>query len=97
MALDQRKAETRAKIMLGGLVVKAGLADMDPATLLGALIQVAAARQAAPAGAEIERLRDIGMSAMKRGTGDGRAAETPEVADRDGPRVDRERTVGATD
>ena len=97
MALDQRKAETRAKIMLGGLVVKAGLADMDPATLLGALIELSAAREAALAGPEMERLRDLGMSAMKRGAGDGRADETPEMADRGGPRVGRERTAGAAD
>ena len=97
MALDQRKAETRAKIMLGGLVVKAGLADMDPARLLGALIEVSAARQASAGGPEMERLRALGMSAMKRGAGDGRAEETPEVADRGGARVDRERAAGGVD
>ena len=32
---DQRKADTRRKIQLGGLVVKAGLASEDTAVLLG--------------------------------------------------------------
>ncbi|HYD63938.1 conjugal transfer protein TraD [Azospirillum sp.] len=36
----QRKAETRRKIQLGGLVIKAGLDGWDEATLLGALLEV---------------------------------------------------------
>ena len=35
--MTERKADTRAKIMLGGLVVKAGLAEEDSAVILGIL------------------------------------------------------------
>jgi hypothetical protein len=38
----KRKRETREKFALGGLVVKAGLADADRAFLLGALLEIAA-------------------------------------------------------
>ena len=41
MVDDRRKQETRKKITLGGLVVKAGLADAPPALLLGALLELA--------------------------------------------------------
>lgn len=37
---EVRKADTRHKIELGGLVVKSGLSDLDRAVLLGALIDV---------------------------------------------------------
>ena len=68
MALDRRKADTRAKINLGGLVVKAGLAEHDPAVLLGLLV-TAADRLNDPA--EVRRLRDIGYAMMlNKGTPD---------------------------
>lgn len=35
--LKKRKAETRYKIQLGGLVIKSGLASFDKALILGAL------------------------------------------------------------
>ena len=38
MPSNKRKLDTRVKIHLGGLLVKAGLADLDPATLYGALL-----------------------------------------------------------
>lgn len=38
---DARRAETRSKIQLGGLVVKAGLGEEDAAFVLGALIYAA--------------------------------------------------------
>ena len=41
---DDRKAETRHKIQLGGLIVKAGLATEDKEFILGALLQAAAKR-----------------------------------------------------
>jgi hypothetical protein len=34
---SERKAETRRKIQLGGLIIKAGLAAEEPAVLLGML------------------------------------------------------------
>ena len=68
MALDQRKAATRAKIMLGGLVVKAGLGNADPAMILGLLIEGAAGLRDA---ATVDRARAVGMAAMVgRGGGD---------------------------
>ena len=41
--MAERKADTRAKIMLGGLVVKAGLAEEDSAVILGILVEAAEA------------------------------------------------------
>jgi len=38
---DERKKDTREKIQLGGLVVKAGLRDVDKAVILGALLEAA--------------------------------------------------------
>ena len=39
MASDaSRKADTFRKIQLGGLVIKAGISDEEPAVILGALI-----------------------------------------------------------
>ena len=35
---DQRKADTRHKIQLGGLVIKAGLGHVDAMALLGLLV-----------------------------------------------------------
>jgi len=40
MADLDRRADAHAKIKLGGLVIKAGLADLAPETLLGALLDV---------------------------------------------------------
>lgn len=36
--LKKRKADTRRKIELGGLVIKAGMSEFDKAVVLGALI-----------------------------------------------------------
>lgn len=38
--MQNRKLDTREKIQLGGLVVKAGLRDLDKATILGALLDL---------------------------------------------------------
>ena len=59
---DTRKKDTREKIELGGLIVKAGLRFEKRATLLGALIELAD-RLRADAG-EGERLRAIGAKAF---------------------------------
>jgi hypothetical protein len=40
-AADARRKDTREKIELGGLVVKAGLRDADKAFLLGVLLDAA--------------------------------------------------------
>ncbi len=43
LAVDARKLDTRNKIQLGGLVIKAGLAEEDAAVLLGILVSAAEA------------------------------------------------------
>jgi hypothetical protein len=59
---NARKKETREKIELGGLIVKAGLRFEKRATLLGAFIELAD-RLRADAG-ERERLRALGAEAF---------------------------------
>jgi len=46
---DKRKADTRKKITLGGLVVKAGLQEASPAFLLGVLLEAAKLASDGPA------------------------------------------------
>jgi hypothetical protein len=41
--MDARKLDTRNNIQLGGLVIKAGLAEEDAAVLLGILVSAAEA------------------------------------------------------
>jgi Conjugal transfer protein TraD len=52
-----RKADTRRKIELGGLIIKAGAADLDAMVLLGLLAE-AHARVVAPG--EYDRLQSLG-------------------------------------
>jgi hypothetical protein len=54
---DERKRDTREKIQLGGLVVKAGLRDIDKAVILGALLEAA------------ERLKDQSVRARYEARG----------------------------
>jgi Conjugal transfer protein TraD len=53
--MAERKADTRAKIMLGGLVVKAGLGEEESAVILGIL--TLAADELAGADGELARRR----------------------------------------
>ena len=62
MADAARKADAYRKIQLGGLVIKAGLGDLDKAILLGLLIEGAAAVQD---GQQAARLRALGLKAFK--------------------------------
>ena len=64
-----RKADTYRKISLGGLVIKAGLVDLDRAVLLGLLIEGAATLSDA---ATVSKLRALGEAAFKVQTGDQR-------------------------
>jgi hypothetical protein len=58
--MDARKQDTRTKIQLGGLVIKAGLAEEETAVILGALV-VAAETMAGPEGeAARRRFRRVG-------------------------------------
>jgi hypothetical protein len=57
-----RKRQARAKLLLGGIVVKAGLSKADRAFLLGGLIELANVMPGSP---EHQRLRDIGEEVFK--------------------------------
>jgi len=64
--MSARKADTRQKIQLGGLIVKAGLADQNPAVILGALMLAADALNGPNAEAEKERFRAAGDEAFAK-------------------------------
>jgi hypothetical protein len=70
VAIHERKQDTRRKIQLGGLIVKAGLADEPPAVILGALLDLAKALAAPDGDATRERLKLEGDKAF---AGDGDA------------------------
>jgi hypothetical protein len=65
MSQTERKADTRRKIGLGGLVIKAGVADIDAMVLLGLLAE-GRARLAIPG--EYDRLQNLGRAMAKRAT-----------------------------
>ena len=67
MATAARKADTYRKILLGGLVIKAGLGELDRAVLLGLLIEGGALLQHPET---VTKLRAIGDAAFKEQTGD---------------------------
>ena len=56
---DQRKADTRHKIQLGGLVIKAGLGHIDAMALLGLLVMHG---DAARDPGEQQHLREVGRT-----------------------------------
>ena len=56
---DQRKADTRHKIQLGGLVIKAGLGHVDAMALLGLLVMHG---DAARDPGEQQHLREVGRT-----------------------------------
>ncbi|MGH7814644.1 MAG: conjugal transfer protein TraD [Candidatus Binataceae bacterium] len=65
MSYEQRKLDTRRKIALGGLVVKAGLDREDPSVLLGMLMAAARVLASADADEHRKRWRERGDSAFK--------------------------------
>ena len=67
MADAARKADTYRKITLGGLVIKAGLGELDRAVLLGLLIEGGALLQHSKT---VTKLRAIGEAAFKEQTVD---------------------------
>ena len=68
MASDAaRKADTYRKIQLGGLVIKAGMAEQPPAVILGALIEALQQMQSDPS--RIARYKAIGDANFARGQG----------------------------
>jgi hypothetical protein len=64
LRMAERKQDTRIKIMLGGLVVKAGLADEDSAVILGILTFAAAALSAPDGDLARRRFRRAGDRAF---------------------------------
>ena len=62
MADATRKQDAYRKIGLGGLVIKAGLGDIDKAVLLGLLIEGA---RGLDDGEQFARLRAVGAAAFK--------------------------------
>ncbi|QPB18774.1 conjugal transfer protein TraD [Rhizobium sp. 007] len=58
----ERKRQAREKILLGGIVAKAGLSNADRAFLLGGMLELA---RTVPGSSEHQRLRDIGKEAFK--------------------------------
>ncbi|OYZ93756.1 MAG: conjugal transfer protein TraD [Xanthobacter sp. 17-67-6] len=60
---EARRHEARQKFLLGGLVVRAGLAEADRAFLLGALIE---AGRLAAGSDQHERLKAIGLEAFRQ-------------------------------
>ena len=67
---DHRKADTRHKIQLGGLVIKAGLGQIDAMALLGLLVTH---RDTVRDPGEQQHLRDVGrtFANQARGSDDG--------------------------
>ncbi len=58
--MDARKQDTRNKIQLGGLVIKAGLAEEETAVILGALVLAAEAIAGPEGEAARRRFRRVG-------------------------------------
>lgn len=59
-----RKGDTRHKIELGGLVIKAGLGDEDRAVILGALLDAARAIKSLNGSDKRERFSMVGKQAF---------------------------------
>ena len=62
--MQERKADTRQKILLGGLVVKAGLHDVDANIILGMLIDGFSKIQSNDAEYAIQYFKNIGDEAF---------------------------------
>jgi Conjugal transfer protein TraD len=63
----ERRRATRRKIQLGGLVIKAGLADEEPAVILGLLAAAKWVLNGAHAAASRQRWKDLGDQAFSQG------------------------------
>ncbi|MCI1728237.1 MAG: conjugal transfer protein TraD [Chiayiivirga sp.] len=69
--MNARKQDTRRKIELGGLVIKAGLGDETRAVVLGALALAARALRGADAETTRARFQAAGDSLFKDADDDG--------------------------
>jgi hypothetical protein len=61
-----RKEDTRHKIELGGLVVKAGLGELDRAVILGILLEARARMEGKDGGVEQQRFLWLGSEAFRK-------------------------------
>lgn len=61
MATDRKKVD-REKCLLGSIVIRAGLSNVDRAFLLGGLLELA---RLSPATSEYQRLHDLGEIAFR--------------------------------
>jgi hypothetical protein len=61
-----RRLDTRRKIQLGGLVIKAGLADEEPAVILGLLTAAKRALNSQNAAESRYRWKEIGDKAFNQ-------------------------------
>jgi hypothetical protein len=68
MTPTERKTDTRRKIQLGGLIIKAGLASEEPAILLGMLTGGAKALNAPNAVESRRRWKELGDRAFGSAT-----------------------------
>lgn len=62
--MDSRKQDTRNKIQLGGLVIKAGLTEEETAVLLGAFLTIAGELSGPDAEITKRRYRRLGDQAF---------------------------------
>ncbi|EJZ9309670.1 conjugal transfer protein TraD [Escherichia coli] len=60
----ERKADTRHKIQLGGLVIKAGLGEADEAVILGALLDAVTRLNSVDGMYEKQRFVALGNDAL---------------------------------
>ncbi|HTT76562.1 MAG TPA: conjugal transfer protein TraD [Candidatus Binataceae bacterium] len=60
----ERRRDTRRKIQLGGLVIKAGLADEEPAVILGLLAAAKRVLNGAHAADSRRRWKELGDQAF---------------------------------
>jgi hypothetical protein len=67
VATDERRRDTRRKIQLGGLVIKAGLADEEPAVILGLLAAAKRVLSGQQAAASRQRWKELGDQAFGPG------------------------------
>ncbi|MCY1556361.1 Conjugal transfer protein TraD [compost metagenome] len=75
---NDRKRESREKFLLGGIVVRAGLAKVDRAFLLGGLMELASV---VPGTEEYRRLRDMGEEAFKASSRDSGSSRIEEATE----------------
>lgn len=65
--MEDRRQDTRNKIQLGGLVIKAGLAEEETAVLLGAFLTMAQELAGPEAASARRRYRRLGDQAFAAG------------------------------